>query len=64
MVDKLPRILAEMEALHAAIVVGRARDAEDLWRDKFERWVRTLVERLPEDFDERLWTALTAGRRG
>jgi DNA-binding GntR family transcriptional regulator len=59
--DKLPRILAEMEALHAAIVAGA--DAEALWRDKYERWVRTLVERLPEPFDEPLWSALTAARR-
>jgi DNA-binding GntR family transcriptional regulator len=61
--DKLARILAEMEALHAAITEGRAPDAETLWRDKYERWVRNLVELLPEAFDEPLWTALTAGRR-
>ena len=60
LVDKLPRILAEMEALHAAIVNGAG--AEALWREKYERWVRTLVERLPEPFDEPLWAALTAGR--
>jgi DNA-binding GntR family transcriptional regulator len=61
--DKLPRILAEMDALHDAITEGRATDAEALWRDKYERWVRNLVELAPEGFDERLWTALTAGRR-
>ena len=60
LVDKLPRILAEMEALHAALVNGAG--AEALWREKYERWVRTLVERLPEPFDEPLWAALTAGR--
>jgi DNA-binding GntR family transcriptional regulator len=60
LVDKLPRILAEMEALHAALV--NAAGAEALWREKYERWVRTLVERLPEPFDEPLWAALTAGR--
>ena len=60
LVDKLPRILAEMEALHAALVDGAG--AEALWREKYERWVRTLVERLPEPFDEPLWAALTAGR--
>lgn len=60
LVDKLPRILAELEALHAALVTGAG--AEALWREKYERWVRTLVERLPEPFDEPLWAALTAGR--
>jgi DNA-binding GntR family transcriptional regulator len=60
LVDKLPRILAEMEALHAALLAGSG--AEALWREKYERWVRTLVERLPEPFDEPLWAALTAGR--
>jgi DNA-binding GntR family transcriptional regulator len=60
--DKLPRILAEVEALHAAIAARRARDAEALWREKYERWVRNLVELLPETFDEALWMALTRGR--
>ena len=60
--DKLPRILAEMEALHAALLAGRASEAEALWREKYERWVRLLVERLPEPFDERLWTALVSAR--
>ena len=60
LVDKLPHILAEMEALHAALTGGGGADA--LWREKYERWVRTLVERLPEPFDEPLWAALTAGR--
>lgn len=62
LVDKLPRILAEMEALHAAILAGHASEAEALWREKYERWVRLLVERLPEPFDERLWTALVSAR--
>ena len=62
LVDKLPRILAEMETLHAAILAGRASEAETLWREKYERWVRLLVERLPEPFDERLWTALVSAR--
>jgi DNA-binding GntR family transcriptional regulator len=61
--DKLPRILAEVEALHAAITARDAAQAEALWREKYERWVRNLVELLPETFDEALWTALTAGRR-
>ena len=62
LVDKLPRILAEMEALHAALHAGHASEAEALWREKYERWVRLLVERLPEPFDERLWTALVSAR--
>ena len=37
-------------------------EAETLWREKYERWVRLLVERLPEPFDERLWTALVGAR--
>ena len=61
--DKLPRILAEVEALHAAIAARDAARAEALWRKKYERWVRNLVELLPETFDEALWTALTSGRR-
>ena len=60
--DKLPRILAEVEALHAAIAARSAGQAETLWREKYERWVRNLVELLPETFDEALWTALTSGR--
>ncbi len=57
--DKLPRFLAEDEALHAAIARRDAREAERLWRVKYERWVRDLVALLPETFDEALWTALT-----
>ena len=60
--DKLPRILAEVEALHAAIARRSPGEAEALWREKYERWVRNLVELLPETFDEALWTALTSGR--
>ena len=60
--DKLPRILAEVEALHAAIARRAPGEAEALWREKYERWVRNLVELLPETFDEALWTALTSGR--
>jgi DNA-binding GntR family transcriptional regulator len=62
--DKLPRIRDEVEALHAAIISRNARDAEALWREKYGRWVRNLVELLPEPFDEALWTALTSGRPG
>jgi hypothetical protein len=52
------RILAEVEALHEAIVDGRRRPSA-LWREKFERWVRDLVELLPEEFDDELWASLT-----
>ena len=57
--DKLTRILAEVEALHQAILERRQADAERLWREKFEAWVRDLVELLPDDFDEDLWASLT-----
>lgn len=43
-----------------AIVARRAADAERLWREKFERWVRALVDLLPDEFDDALWVALTA----
>jgi len=59
--DKLARFLAEDEALHAAIARRDAREAERLWRVKYERWVRDLVALLPEAFDEALWTALSSG---
>ena len=57
--DKLTRILAEVEALHQAILERRQADAERLWREKFEAWVRDLVELLPDEFDEDLWASLT-----
>lgn len=60
--DKLERIFAEVKDIHTAILEGRAAEAERLWRVKFERWVRDLVDLLPEPFDEDLWGALTAGR--
>ena len=60
--DKLERIVSEVQAINAAVLDGHAAEAERLWRDKFERWVRDLVDQLPEPFDEDLWGALTAGR--
>lgn len=60
--DKLERIVSEVQAIHTAILDRKADEAERLWRDKFERWVRDLVDLLPEPFDEDLWAALTAGR--
>jgi DNA-binding GntR family transcriptional regulator len=62
--DMLPVMLAEVQALHAAIVERRSSEAERLWRDKFERWVRHFVDHLPEGFDAELWAALTAAARG
>jgi DNA-binding GntR family transcriptional regulator len=56
--DKTERIIAEVEALHAAIVAGETAEAERLWRVKFEHWVRDLIDLLPERFDDHLWTAL------
>ena len=57
----LPRIIAEVQALHAAIVARDAQAAAQLWREKFERWISDLVGRLGEDFDDELWVALTRG---
>jgi DNA-binding GntR family transcriptional regulator len=62
--DKLQTMLGEVEALHAAIVAGDSIAAERLWREKFERWVRDFIERIPgEQFDVELWTALASGER-
>jgi DNA-binding GntR family transcriptional regulator len=59
--DPLPRIVAEVQALHEAIVAHDAQAAERLWREKFERWIGDLIGRLDEDFDHALWVALTRG---
>jgi DNA-binding GntR family transcriptional regulator len=55
----LPRIVEEMQALHAAIVARDVESAARLWREKFERWIGDLVDGLDEDFDRELWVALT-----
>jgi DNA-binding GntR family transcriptional regulator len=57
----LPRIIAEVQALHEAIVARDAQAAARLWREKFERWISDLVGRLGEGFDDELWVALTRG---
>jgi DNA-binding GntR family transcriptional regulator len=66
--DTLPRVVAEVRALHDAIAARDVPAAAQLWREKFERWIRDLVGRLGEDFDDELWVALTRGavapRRG
>ena len=59
--DNLERIVAEVQALHEAIVERDVPAAERLWREKFERWITDLVGRLDEDFDHDLWVALTRG---
>ena len=59
--ETLPRVIAEVQALHDAIADGDVQTAERLWREKFERWIRDLVGRLGEDFDDELWAALTRG---
>ena len=61
LLDTLPRVVAEVQALHDAIADGDVQTAERLWREKFERWIRDLVGRLEEDFDDELWAALTRG---
>jgi DNA-binding GntR family transcriptional regulator len=59
--DTLPRVVAEVRALHDAIAARDVPAAAQLWREKFERWIRDLVGRLGEDFDSGLWLALTRG---
>jgi len=58
----LPRVVGEVRALHEAIAARDVAAAGRLWREKFERWIRGLVGRLEEDFDDELWVALTRGR--
>jgi DNA-binding GntR family transcriptional regulator len=59
--DDLDRVVAEVQALHEAILARDVHAAERLWREKFERWIDDLVGRLDEDFDHDLWVALTRG---
>jgi len=61
LLDTLSRVVAEVQALHEAIAAGDLEAAERLWREKFERWIRDLVGKLGEDFDDELWIALTRG---
>lgn len=62
--DKLPVMLAEVRALYAAIESGDGEAAEQLWREKFERWVQDFVVRLPDqEFDAEVWLTLTRGPR-
>src|SRR4051812_32559800 len=59
--DDLERVIAEVQSLHEAIEARDVHAAERLWREKFERWISDLVGRLDEDFDHKLWVALTRG---
>ena len=59
--DKLAVMLAEVRDLHRAIVGRDASEAERLWREKFERWVRDFMDQMAEEFDRDLWVALTNG---
>jgi len=59
--DKLPQMLSEVRALHEAIVGGAGAQAERLWREKFERWVRDFLDQMGDGFDRDLWVALTTG---
>jgi DNA-binding GntR family transcriptional regulator len=60
--DKLETMLEEVRALYEAICSGTLERAEQIWRAKFERWVRHFIEQLPgEDFDAEMWLMLTAG---
>ncbi len=58
--DKFSIMLEENAGLVAAIERREIRSAERVWREKFERWVRDFIERLPEEFDAATWVALTA----
>lgn len=59
--DKLPQMLDEVRELHHAIVSRNPAEAERVWRDKFERWVRDFIDQMAEGFDRELWGALTNG---
>ncbi len=63
--DQLATMLQEVEQLFAAIVAGDEAVAQRLWREKFERWMRHIVDRLPQDehLDAAMWVALTSGPR-
>lgn len=56
--DNLERVIAEVQALHEAILARDVNAAERLWREKFERWITDLVGRLGESFDHDLWVTL------
>jgi DNA-binding GntR family transcriptional regulator len=56
---ELPLMLEELRAIHAAIAAGDRASAHELWRGKFERWMRHFVERVDdEQLDADLWATL------
>src|ERR687890_778149 len=57
--DNLERVIAEVQALHEAILARDVQAAERLWREKFERWITDLVGRLGEGLDHELWITPT-----
>ena len=59
--ERLPAMVEEIEALHAAISSGDAALAERVWREKFELWVRDFTSQLEGDFNRDLWLTLTVG---
>jgi DNA-binding GntR family transcriptional regulator len=61
MLPTLERVIAEVHALHEAVLVRDVHAAERVWREKFERWISDLVGHLDDDFDDALWVALTRG---
>ncbi len=59
--DRQGEMLTEVRDLHQAIVGRNAAQAERLWREKFERWVRHFIDQMADGFDRGLWVALTNG---
>lgn len=59
--ERLPAMVEEIEALHAAIVSADTALAECVWREKFELWVRDFTGQLEGDFNRELWLTLTSG---
>jgi DNA-binding GntR family transcriptional regulator len=59
--DKVSLIVDEIRDLHHAIAGQLETEAERLWREKFERWVRNFMDQMDEHFDRELWATLTSG---
>jgi DNA-binding GntR family transcriptional regulator len=58
--DHLSVIESQDCELFAAVSNGRAADAERLWKEQREYWLRDIITYLPgAGFDEDLWIALT-----
>ncbi len=62
--DELPIMFQEIEQLHDAVHAGDVELAQKLWSEKFERCMRDIVDRLPdEEVDGELWVKLHTARR-